>query len=299
MNKRLVRFFLSLIVFMVLFISFQLLLLKFNNPLPQELFVYMSSSHLVYILLPLFAVLLVGKEGLSTIKQGVNWGNIRFKTLVQPFFMVAILFPLIIIGVIFVLGNICGLDWFGRVMIDNMPTLTIYGFAVPEILGLQFGVMFLFSFVMSILSGGTDSMLTALCGEIAWRGFLENKLHETDRTKKTVFIGLVWGLWLIPIGFLSISTIFNMYLVLKVLLHFIFYISCSFLCVNVLKKTGSLLGSALVMGAINSVGYFYLLLDFSTPQFAIVGGHKGLIAIFAILVINRLIKKNLTNTIHA
>ena len=86
------------------------------------------------------------------------------------------LIPLFINGVSMVIGLILGFD----IPESRLPSLLAY---IPYIL-----------FVM-ILGGGQE--------EIGWRGFLQGEmLKEHSFEKTSFFIGLVWGIWHIPLWFM-------------------------------------------------------------------------------------------------
>ena len=62
------------------------------------------------------------------------------------------------------------------------------------------------SFLMNILLGLTIASISALIEEVAWRGFLFNELKNLGFLKASIFIGIVWGLWHLPVK-ICISTL--------------------------------------------------------------------------------------------
>ncbi len=245
--------------------------------------------------IPLLSVLLLGREGVSVIKQSVNLKGMNIKAIVKSFIIAALAFHLIVLVMSFLLGNVLEVKGAIKVLseIHSMQN-EFLGLQLPSNMYLKFIVIYLLSLMMSLFFGLTINMLLAFGGEVAWRGFLERKLNISNRVSKTIMIGIIWGV------FSGVKTLLSkdwselpIHIgILEILLNIMGAIVFSFLCVNILKRTKSILGTALVLGVINSIGMFYIFFDYTTgptPMFHIINANWGVCGIIAALVVNYLI----------
>lgn len=283
MNKKIARFGIWLTTLVAIFIVGRIYLSSAHIN-EEYLNIIRTCLNLLYPITPLFAVLLTDRKSirnLLTLKT-MSYGNL-FKII----FITAILFPLIILGLTFLSGNILNLDLFGEIITQGSNSTTFLGMLLPQ--GLFFNILAIFLY--SLLVGLTFNLLLALGGEIAWRGFLEKEFVAKSRAKKTMMIGLIWGIWFaLPIIVLrSLDHSFDTVLLFEIALILVFHIVCSFLCVKALYKSGTIIGPAAVVGIINSLPCFYLITDMTPKSYFIGGGNHGIFAIIAVIFINILI----------
>lgn len=148
------------------------------------------------------------------------------------FFVVMPLF----ISILFALKQKCLKIFFAGLFAEKIKFRSIFICAILGCIGL------LFSYIYAMVSDETDLFLysyptvfaaavncsylfvTAFVEEIAWRGFLQNKMIS-ENGKKTVFIyvGLVWAVWHIPMWAIRNSLGFK-----EILIYFIYTVFISF-----------------------------------------------------------------------
>ena len=133
--------------------------------------------YLLFVLTPLLAVLITEKWRLKQIirQYRLTLCGIDVKKAVFYSVFTAIAFPVLIVALVLFFANVLGVSGAGKIVPQNWTTLLI-------------------AFVWAITVG----WLGALPGEIAWRGFLEHNVTVT-RFGKYCFIGLVWGVWNLPV----------------------------------------------------------------------------------------------------
>ncbi len=148
------------------------------------------------------------------------------------FFVVMPLF----ISILFALKQKCLKIFFAGLFAEKIKFRSIFICAILGCIGL------LFSYIYAMVSDETDLFLysyptvfaaavncsylfvTAFVEEIAWRGFLLNKIIS-ENGKKTAFIyvGLVWSVWHIPMWAIRNSLGFK-----EILIYFIYTVFISF-----------------------------------------------------------------------
>ena len=141
--------------------------------------------------------------------------------------------PIVVLVLFF--ANVLGVSGAGKIVPQNWTTLLI-------------------AFVWAITVG----WLGALPGEIAWRGFLEHNVTVT-RFGKYCFIGLVWGVWNLPVvAFVAAGQSMGeriAYMGCVLLMCVI----CSFYYASALHRTRTLFVPALLQGLIFSSLAFYTI----------------------------------------
>lgn len=141
------------------------------------------------------------------------------------------------VSVLFALKQKCLKDFFAGLFAEKIKFLAIF---ICAILG---GIGLLFSYIYAMVSDKTDLFLhsypsaaaaavncsylfvTAFAEEIAWRGFLLDKIISANG-KKTAFIyvGFVWAAWHIPMWAIRNSLGFN-----EMVIYFIYTVIISFI----------------------------------------------------------------------
>lgn len=135
---------------------------------------------------------------------------------------------------------------------------------------------FLFIFV-ALAAGFTINMGVALGEELMWRGLLVEKLKSQTLLKASLVIGVLWGIWHVPLVLLvghnySIHRGIGLFLMLGVT------VSMTPLMVILRLKGRSVLVPAVFHGTINALGP-YLILLFKEPSPLLVGiqGISGIV----------------------
>lgn len=193
--------------------------------------------YLLFVLTPLLAVLITEKWRLKQIirQYRLTLCGIDVKKAVFYSVFTAIAFPVLIVALVLFFANVLGVSGAGKIVPQNWTTLLI-------------------AFVWAITVG----WLGALPGEIAWRGFLEHNVTVT-RFGKYCFIGLVWGVWNLPVvAFVAAGQSMGeriAYMGCVLLMCVI----CSFYYASALHRTRTLFVPALLQGLIFSSLAFYTI----------------------------------------
>ena len=285
MNKKVVRFGVWLIILVSIWLVGNIWLSCIVEK-REYLHVILSYMFLLYSFTPLFAVLLTQKPNLINFKYRLFFKTLPYKSLFKIISIIAISYPLIILGLTFLFGNILNVDLVGSISVD---TSRFSGILLSQSPLFRFFILFIVILLGGLLTGMTLHFLVVLGGEIAWRGLLEREIRIGNRAKKTVIIGLIWGIWgIIPTVFSRSLAPFDTAVFIEIALMFGFYIVCSFLCVSILYKTGTIIGVALARGLINSFSLFILMVI--TPSFSYsVTNNRHLFSIIAVILIYILI----------
>ena len=285
MNKKVVRFGIWLIILVSIWIVGRICL---NCIQVKEEFLLRICMSLLYSFTPLFAVLLTEKSNILNFKYRPFLKTLPYKSLFKIIFIIAILYPLITLGLTFLFGNILNVDPFESISAD---VVRLNGILLPQSPFFRFIILSIVALLGALLTGMTLHLFIALGGEIAWRGFLEREIEVGNRAKKTVIIGLIWGIWVIlPMVVYRSPHLFNAAFFIEIALTFGFCIVCSFLCVSVLYKTGTIVGAIVVMGLISSFPFHLLMLitlELRSSSFVV--SYQHLFSIIAVILIYILI----------
>jgi membrane protease YdiL (CAAX protease family) len=210
---------------------------------------------LFYMPMPAVATIIVAKKWskvpLST--YGLVWRNINRKTVLYPvgfylsFLSLAFLF-------IFLLGNLSGVEGFGRVsfspgaVLANIANST--GTTTPPAALPPLPVLVAAGTIGSILAGCTVNLPFALGEELGWRGFLYTELKALGFWKSALLTGIIWGVWHWPVIWLGHN--YPGYPLWGSLMMILFCVSLSLMHSIVRLKTGTVLGPAALHGMINA-----------------------------------------------
>ncbi len=220
-----------------------------------------SVCHSLYLFTPAIAAIIVEKWKFRQIAAQYRFSfckinvGVFFKYLIGTI----ILFPALIVLLVWLLGNVAGIEVFGR----------ISGAAVSM------------SIVCTLLFGLTVGFLTGLGGELGWRGLMWNNLNY-GCAKKNLLTGVVWGVWNIPIILLSDRSDPLLWIAVIIL----FCIVCSFYLSNALRESRTIFLPALIQGVI---GVHYLPVSITGGD-TLLTGVNGLVAVAAIVVLTLLFR---------
>lgn len=217
-----------------------------------------------YMLIPLLSVCIVENWKIKKIFSGFQL-KIKKEYMGQTLkyiFYTGILLPLLVLVITFIVGNMCNLPVFGRVLgiheaidmnqfIELMKASELA--ADPVVPSYLYGSnRFLVGLPVMLLTGmlaGFINIPFALGEEAGWRGFMENNVHLPKR-KKYVFIGTVWGVWHTPLILIGFN--YGEHNLLGILMMVIACISLSFYFSQALHRTHSLLVPTIMHGLINA-----------------------------------------------
>lgn len=230
-----------------------------------------------YFCTPVLSVLIIEKWKVRKIiiDYRLTLKNINTGVLIKYILLTSIIYPAVILLLIYVFGNLIGINEFGKIVLSNNGHYEI----AEIILSNNIFVRFFILWAIMIISGLTFNMITALCGEFAWRGFLEININAS-RIKKNSLIGLIWGIWSIPLILSSQDSFLN--LLLKSGMLILVCIASSFYFADALKKTKTLFTSAALQGIILS-SYFMSFSITTGDASSLIVGKYGLLAFFAIV----------------
>jgi len=152
---------------------------------------------------------------------------------------------------------------------------TVYNSAVPT------GRLFIY-LLEAMVAGLSLNALLALGSEIGWRGFLMQQLQKLHFFRKTLYIGLIWGIWLVPY---VMDAAMNLFFVFKALLIILYAILSSFFLNYIRLKSESIIAVAIMSGTLSVLSVFDgVIYYFSNPFTSGLFGIAGIIsfAVFAI-----------------
>ena len=120
------------------------------------------------------------------------------------------------------------------------------------------GLLYVIVLVGGLVAGVTVNGLFAFGEEYGWRGFLMDELRPLGAIRANLLTGVMWGLFHAPIILLGFN--FAPYRFLGILAMVVLCTPFSFLLWRARQFTDSLLIPAMLHGAFNAFGGFYLLL---------------------------------------
>lgn len=196
---------------------------------------------LLYMTFPFIGVILVN----LFFEKKIHWNYINFKSM--SFSLLAVLIPLFV----FVLSILISL------VVEKDSSLSL-GFEGLTKLGLQKveekNILFLIKLVVkAVLLGATINAFFSLFEEIAWRGWLYEKLKRCfpDGIKAELIIGVIWGCWHIPL--IAAGLNYPGYPVIGGIIMIVWCISVTPIMCFLKDKTNSVLPSAIMHGVINGL----------------------------------------------
>lgn len=157
-----------------------------------------------------------------------------------------------------------------KLVLKSMPE----GFGVWGFIGVT-----IFS---GLLSGATINAVFGLGEEIAWRGFLLNKLSGKKFWKVALFTGVIWGFWHAPIILNGHN--YPQHPVAGVFLMVVFCVLMTPILMYFREKSGSVIVPAIMHGTFNALAGLSLLLV--TPANDYLYGATGLAGFIVFLIVN-------------
>jgi membrane protease YdiL (CAAX protease family) len=253
--------------FIVMILNGGITLLALTTPIRPMILQGISA---IFVMLWTFVLFyLYGKNGAYSFERaGLQLGNrdlsVRLIAGVAAFFLLQ-----------------AALNWIFR--LGSFPGIqeTVGGVPVPR--GLYPIALVIFFFISFI--GTPLTALAALFGEeYGWRGFLQNELVKINPRLGVLLVGLIWGVWHIPIILSGVHT-YPPTLV-GILLGMVFFVLTGFVFSYEVMKTKSIWTVAFMHGVMNSIYAFGLnyLIRPTNKLFSFGLGIYGLICLALIVL---------------
>ena len=154
-------------------------------------------------------------------------------------------------------------------------------------------IIYFFLLIEGILIGGIFNIPFVFGEEFGWRGFLLNETKPLGFWKSSLIIGIIWGIWHIPLVLLGLN--FSDHPYLGCIIMIIFTISLSPLFMYARLKTKSILGRCLLHGMINgTAGIFTYFVSDSNELLSTLPGFAGIFSIIIVSIIVFLKDKKFT-----
>lgn len=250
---------------------------------------------LVYMPAPLLAALIVEKldgrgYGLSSVFAKGWWKRLLPILVVVVVLVLTLL--LVLIAASWLAGNVLGISSAGRLILGHEDlvanSIANLGISVDtqQVAAISAGlpslpVILALTAVSAVVAGFTINGLFAFGEEYGWRGWLADELGGLGAFWANVITGILWGLWHAPLILLGYN--YDGYPVVGMGFMVAWCVAASFLLWRVRQVTGSVLGPAVMHGAINGfAGVFVLLLVDANPVMAAPLGLVGLFAVAAV-----------------
>jgi len=180
-----------LIVVFILSYMWQLVI-YFTGGLDSELF----SILMIFPAIVAIVFRIINKEGF----RNVGWG-LRKWWYVIP----ALIVPIVVIlgtGLLFTSSNLATLSDKHFLFRDGMVEIQ----KIPLVLGnhLQNITFFTLNFILSLFVQSLFGCIVTMGEEFGWRGYLQEKMiRNFGLNKGLILLGVIWGLWHLPIGLMG------------------------------------------------------------------------------------------------
>lgn len=156
---------------------------------------------------------------------------------------------------------------------------SLYGFSVP---GNLYWVALVPAFVLSAVGTPLGNLALVFGEEYAWRGFLQDELSGLGRLPASLLIGLIWGIWHIPIILSGVHT-YPPNLV-GISLGLGFFSLWGIIQSYAVFKIGSVWAAAFLHGVVNGV-YAFLRTYVERPDDKVFSFGLGLYGILCLAVV--------------
>jgi membrane protease YdiL (CAAX protease family) len=207
---------------------------------------------------------------------------IRWILLTPLLFLILTLFTFGIIGL---LGNTGVMPIFGKIdftqqnLNQQIAEMAKNWIDISKVKMPSIDPRLLFSLMVgqAIVTGSTISLPFMFGEEFGWRGLLLFETRSLGFLKANIFIGLVWGIWHLPIILMGHNYPNHPYV--GIIMMCLFTLSIAPLFAYVRLKTKSILGSCMLHGMINATGGMYILFIAGRNElYSSIAGWAGIIA---------------------
>lgn len=207
---------------------------------------------------------------------------IRWTLCIPLIFLVLTLLTFTIVGL---LGNTHLVPAFGQIDFGQEAVTTrlkAFAGAKINIANVQIPdippkLLFIAMLAQGIIGGSTISLPFMFGEELGWRGLLLKETKNSGFLKANAFIGLVWGIWHLPVILMGHNYPHHPYL--GIIMMTLFTISVAPLFAYARIKTKSILGACMLHGMVNATGALYALYIANWNElYSWVAGWAGIIA---------------------
>ena len=138
-------------------------------------------------------------------------------------------------------------------------------------------LLFIVMLVQGIIGGSTISLPFMFGEEFGWRGLMFKETLQLGFLKASGFIGLVWGIWHLPVILMGHNYPNHPYLGIAMMCLFTLSVSPIFTYIR--AKTKSILGSCMLHGMINATGAMYsIYIANGNELYSSIAGWAGIIS---------------------
>jgi membrane protease YdiL (CAAX protease family) len=159
----------------------------------------------------------------------------------------------------------------------------------PESLLPPAGILFAMAAFQSVLINSFIGLMAGFGEEYGWRGFLQNELLSLGRMRGVILVGLVWGIWHLPLIWMGFN--YPGYPLLGSLLMVIFSMLLGFILSYAMLKTAAIWLVSFLHVLANQAMSFGLVLVF-TPKSPVYAFGAGLFGLFTLLLVVLLLSRD-------
>jgi membrane protease YdiL (CAAX protease family) len=261
-------------------ISWLVALILYIQGIPNNSQPFNVLLTLLYFPAPGIAALVLGYFDKQPLSTYINWSAINWRR----FLWLPLIFLVFIISsllVVYLLGNVLGMTDMGILEWSEGSVqyrLAQFSGGKPNYSKpIPLGALWLFLGGMGsvILAGLTINALKSFMEELGWRGYLYKQVQHWGLLKSSTFIGLINGIWFMPLIALGFNFPDKPFAGMGLML--VFCIISSLLLVGVREYTQSVLGSTLLAGMIKGCAMlFFVYVVGGTPLFSTGVGIAGI-----------------------
>ncbi len=202
-----------------------------------------NFSALLFTLWTLSAILLFSKnkddQADNFKKAGLQLGDTKLG-IIFIFGVIIFLLSQALLNIVFDLGNLKN----SREFVYNVP--------VPE--GLYIPALVFVFWPVTVIGIPLSGLAGVFGEEYGWRGFLQSELIKIGKIKGVLAVGLIWGIWHLPIILRGIHSYPSS--LTGIILGLIFFIMWGIVLSYAVLKIGSIWIAAFMHGVVNSVYSF-------------------------------------------
>jgi uncharacterized protein len=139
------------------------------------------------------------------------------------------------------------------------------------------GLFFILMMAEGIIAGLTLNIPFMFGEEFGWRGLMLKETQKLGFLQSNIFIGLIWGLWHLPIILMGHNYPHHPYFGIVMMCLMTIALSPIFACVRL--KTKSILGACILHGMINATAALFTLYIANADElYSSIAGWAGIIA---------------------
>lgn len=286
MNTQIFRF-----IALTFGISWLIAIVLYLQGIPYNSYTAKVLITLFYLPAPAIATLILSYLDKQSILPYIHWEGIRWRQILWlPFIFLG--FVIASFAIVYLLGNVLNITGMGVLewsegSVQYRLALFSHGtpnYSKPIPLGSLW--LFLSGVGTTILAGFTLNALKSFVEELGWRGYLYEQTRQWGFLKSSVFIGLVVGVWYVPLILLGMN--FPTQPIAGMGLMFVACIVASILLTAVRIRTASVLGAAILSGMLRGCAMlFFVYIVGGTELFASqvgIAGIGGMLVVVAVLL---------------